>query len=756
VGLLSRIVWRAKTNRPLAVAVLAFCLTLLGFFGYGVNTYAQSVRKEREAKRQAELAQRLGQEVTVMEWLLRTSRVMPLHDLEREKGIVRQRMANLKTDMHQYGELAAGLAHYALGRGHLAMHEYPEALAELQLAVQSGQDGPEVHYALGLTMGKHFEKAMYEARLSGGGEFAQKQLSQIAPKYLSPALRSLERARAMPLDAPQYLEALIAFYQRDYQRALQQAEVALQTAPWLYEATKLQGDVHLERALQARDSGTYEEAEQEFAAAVKKYSEAGAAGESDGEVFEGLAEAWVRKMEMDVDRGQPSGGAYDAALAAGDKITASDSQSIAGHLKNSFAAVKTMSLVADGKSSADRVERCLAEASAVLRHKPEHPYAREMAANCYVFASELAQGRGEDPEALLRKPMELLEPAVKQNPQFLWGLNDLSTAYAVLGMYLQSKGHSTTRQTFESSLEYAGRAMALDNTYLTPIQNSLFIWARLVSTASSEGDLQQMLARADDFYAKCMKINDKYQQCNINNLLVYARAAQRMMEGGRDPQAPLMRAFQMQAQIRKLGGSFLDAEQYAALAHYVEAREKLKRGQDPGDALTEVEGALKRCFAQAEKDTLCRTLAAQAEWVKAERQGDGKKKAAALKEAQRKAEEATQSPEKTPEAWQVLAETHLRQASVEGVPAKERETYIAQGLGAVDKALAMNRNHAQSQMTRGDLYLLRAKVQKDARTRATDGQLAIQSYQQAMKTDPYLTAPCMARIAEALEVAGRG
>jgi len=750
VSLLSKVRWKARHNRQLAVAATAFVASVLVLLGYGVRTWVKTKRTEelfrQRTEQQSRLAQKLGQEITKMEWLLRAARELPLHDLEREKGIVRQRMTNLKTDMQQYGDLAVGLAHYALGRGHLAMHEYPEALTELQLAVQSGQDAPEVHYALGLTLGKHFEKAMYEARLSGGGEFAQKQLKEIAPKYLTPALRSLERARAVPLDAPQYLEALIAFYQRDYETALKQAEVALQTAPWLYEATKLQGDVHLERALQARDSGKYEEAEKEFGAAVKNYSEAGAAGESDGEVFEGLAEAWVRKMEMAVDRGQPPGGAYDAAIAAGDKITAADSQSIAGHLKNSFAAEKTMSLVGVGMSSADRVQRCLEEAKAVLLQKPDHPYAREMAANCYMFSAELAQGRGEDPEPLLRKPMELLEPAVKQNPQFLWGLNDLSTAYAVLGMYLQAKGNSATRETFARSLEYAGRAMALDNTYLTPIQNSLFVWARLLSIASSEGDLTQMLARADAFNAKCMKINDKYQQCNVNYLMVYVRAAQRLMEGGHDPQAQLARALQIEKQIRKLGGSFLEAEQYSALAHYLDASEKLKRGQYPDDALSEVEGALKRCFAQADKDTLCRTIAAQAQWVKAELQVDGKKKEDTLKEAQRKAEEATQSPEKTPDAWQVLAATHLRQARVKGLVTKEQDVYLVQGLGAVNRALQLNPNHAASRATEGDLYLVQANAHNDPVARQTALQKAMQSYKMAISLDPYLSIYITARL----------
>ena len=757
VSLISRVRWKARHNRQLVVVALALIASVLFLFGYGIRNWVKSKRTEelfkQRTEQQSRLAQKLGQEITKMEWLLRAARELPLHDLEREKQIVRQRMTNLKSDLHQYGDLAAGLAHYALGRGHLAMHEYPEALTELQLAVQSGQDTAEIHYALGLTLGKHFERAMYEARLSGGGDFAQKQLKEIAPKFLTPAIRSLERARAMPLDAPQYLEALIAFYQRDYDEALKQAEVAIKTAPWLYEARKLQGDVHLERALHERDSGKYEAAEKEFAAAVQRYTEAGAAGESDGEVFEGLAEAWVRQIEMAVDRGQSSGGAYEAAVAAGDKITASDSQSVAGHLKNSFAAEKTMSLVGGGKSSDERVKRCLAESEAVLLKKPDHLYAREMAANCYMFASELAQGRGEDPEPLLRKPMELLIPAVKQNPQFLWGLNDLSTAYAALGVYLQSKGHSQARQTFESSLEFAGKAMALDSTYLTPIQNSLFIWARLISTASSESDLKQILMRADELYSKCMLINDKYQQCNVNYLLVYSRAAQRMLEGGLDPQAQLTRAFQMLAQISKLGGTFLDAEQFSALAHWVAANVTQKRGQDPSAALLQAEAALKRCVAQADKDVLCRTIAAQTDWVRAELQIGGKK-TAVLKEALRKAELATQSPEKTPESWQVLAETHLRLAQVAGVQAKEQTEHITLGLASVDHALRLHANHPASRLTQGDLRLLRANSLRDPVARNTAGLLARQSYQQVVQLDPYRAAALRSRLAASREFTG--
>ena len=323
------------SKRVVAGGLAVLCLVLVALASI-------AVRNNRQAKRQAELAQRLGQDISAMEWLLRSARQLPLHNLENEKGIIRKRMAQLQAELSTYGELARGLGHYAIGRGHLALHEYPQALVELQQAVQSGNQSADVQYALGLVLGKHFEQAMYEARLSGGGEWAKKQLKELEPKYLQPAIASLQSSRAMQSDAPEFLEGLIAYYQRDYVAALQHAQTALRQAPWLYEALKLTADIHLDQALQARDSGRNEDAAKAFTAAVRAYGEAAEIGRSDGEVYEGLAEVWVRQIEMAVTGGRPTEAAYAAAMAASDKGLTAEPGSIGGPLKKAQATLMTM------------------------------------------------------------------------------------------------------------------------------------------------------------------------------------------------------------------------------------------------------------------------------------------------------------------------------------------------------------------------------------------------------------------------------
>ena len=751
-GLWYRARYYARQNKPLTALGAALLICVLGLVGYGVSNRLELLRRERSARRQAELSTQLGQAIKDMEWLLRSARQMPLHDLEREKRIVRGKMKRLQQELAGYGEMSRGLGHYALGRGHLALHEYPQALEQLEQAVAAGNQSADVHYALGLVLGKHFEQAMYEARLSGGGEWAGKQMKALEQRYLKPAVQSLQRSREMKTDAPGYLEALMLYYRREYEEALKRAKGAQEEAPWMYEAVKLRGDIHLERALEHRDRGKYEEAEREFGEAVKGYEEAARVGQSDAEVYEGMAEAWVRQIEMAATRGKETEGAYREAVEASGKITEAEPQSVAGPLKKAFAALMTMAVTGAGVSSAERVKRCLAETAAVLARQPDNPYASDVAADCYTFAADGAMGHGEDPEPLFRKALALLEPTVKRHPYFLWGLNDLASAHLAFGVYLQAHGSAQARGVLQKSLDYEAKALALDGTYLVALQNSLYAWAMLISEAQSNEEIDSALKNADELYLKCMKINDKYQQCNINHYIGYARAGLRAQRAGLDPQPRLRRAQATLGAIRKLGGSFLDVEQHTALLSFVAAEEDVKGKRDPSRALQELRAALQRCLGISPQDAMCRTLAAQAERIEAERaRAQGGKELPALQRARASAQEATRSPETYPDAWYVLAQAELRLAQAEGAgrgAQRAQAEHLAAALAATEKIFKTNPNHALGRAAQGAVHLLRARAMTIAGAtgaadeRCDEARAAGAALRQAVRIDPLLDAAC--------------
>lgn len=706
--------------------------------------------RERQAKKQAELSQRLGQQVAAMEWLLRSARQLPLHDLRHEKALVRQQMAQTQTELESYGTLGRGLVHYALGRGHMALREYPQALSHLRLALRHGNASAEVHYALGVVLGKHFEQAIYEARLAGGGDWAKKQLKNLEPTYLAPAISSLNRSRALSHDTPHYLEGLLAYYQRDYAAALGHAAASLRETPWLYEASKLIGDVHHERAMQARDSGRYEEAEREFSQAAQSYETAAAAGQSDGEVYEGLAETWVRRMEMAVSRGQSPEPWYPAAVAASDKLAAVEPQAVAGPLKKAYVALMTLGnlgILGNESKRLDRVPQCLAAAETVLAQQPRHPYASDVAADCHLYAAEIAYARGEDPEPQLRKGLSLLEPVVKEHPYFLWGLNDLGSAEALLGEHLQLRGSPLAKEILLRSIKHLSDAASIDPSYAIAVQGVLAALRRLISETDSDAEVQKILTQADEWFARCKAINGRFLSCFGNYFQVYTSAAEQSLLAGQDPRPRLQRALAILAETRKLGETPLDVEQHAVLAHLIDASDRVRRKEDPALPLAELQADLTRCFSLSPNDTQCRINAARAEWIQSDWLAQKKKPSlAALEGALKNARLATQNTAASPDAWQCLAEAHLRMLQAPQLQ-QERASHVAEGLAAIEKAFRINLNHARGWATSGALHLARAESETLPTMRHAAAQSAVGSLERSLRLAPQL-APSQAPLLE--------
>ena len=419
IGLTQRLYRQARRHKPLVALGSALLLSLVGLIWYGVRTRLATIEREEKAQKQAQLAQRLGQEISKMEWLLRSARQLPLHDLEREKAIIRKRMQQLQTELSGYGSSGRGLAHYALGRGHLALHEYPQALSELRQAQAEGNDSADVHYALGLLLGKHYEQAMYEARLAGGGEWADKQLKELEPKFLQPALLSLQKSRGLLSDTPGYLEALIAYYQRDFAKAEQLAAAAVQASPWLYEGLKLQGDMQLQRALKARDSGQDEEAKKAFSAAVRHYQDAAQIGQSDAEVYEGLAETWIRQVEMAVDRGIDEDSFHRKVIGAIERLNKADSSGYSGAKLRGFSAL--MSVRSSGRTwkSTEELRECIRHTDISQEIITQDSYLTEVAALCRIRFGEFTSTEGNNPATYYKTAETLLTTALEKHPTFL-------------------------------------------------------------------------------------------------------------------------------------------------------------------------------------------------------------------------------------------------------------------------------------------------------------------------------------------------
>lgn len=271
--------------------------------------------------------------------------------------------------------------------------------------------------------------------------------------------------------------------------------------------------------------------------------------------------------------------------------------------------------------------------------------------------------------------------------------------------------------------------------------------ALLLFTTQSAQEEKRILQSADDYFTKCIQINKMSPKCYINHFVLYSRAAQRSQLSGEDLQLRLSRAYASLATTRQLGASFLNVEQYAALAYLVDASDRVKRQQDPGPVLPPLQAALRKCLALGAKNAMCQTLDAQSELLLADWLAQqGKPALMARKRALEKSLAATQSTEVYPDAWQTLAQSYLRlagsasSANNKDQPPAVREQLIAAGLDAAATLFTLNPRHAQGLFTAGSLHLMRARSQLDAAARRKSAQEAVTALTQASQSDPLLTA----------------
>ena len=113
--------------------------------------------------------------------------MMPLHNRTIERAEIRERMAAIENEMARRGAISDGPGHYALGRGYLTLLDEQKARHHLELAIDNGFSGPGVSYALGMALGRLYQRELELARRIGNEELRTTRVSEIEHELRDPA-----------------------------------------------------------------------------------------------------------------------------------------------------------------------------------------------------------------------------------------------------------------------------------------------------------------------------------------------------------------------------------------------------------------------------------------------------------------------------------------------------------------------------------------------------------------------------------------
>ncbi len=475
------LLWRkARKHKLISVVLVALVLSALGLGGVWVGA-------QRHAAEQARLAQEMGESVKEMELFLRAAYGLPLHDVERERDVVRARLEQIEQRMKETGKAGQGPGHYALGLGQLAMGDPEQAREHLERALAAGYSSPELEYALGRAGGELFRRALEATRRITNAQERQKKVALLEKILREPALLHLRAAVGLRIEVPEYAEGLIALYEGRNEEAISKAKEAFAKAPWLYEPKKLEADaLYAEGSKYRHDAAfDYEKMKSYFVPAAAAYRMAAEMGRSDPEVHRAECELWEKMGWAAEAQGLPTGPPFATAEAACDRAV--HSSSLDGRAVVQRALVLLGRVEALGADASEEtvpvVEEALKTAQLGVRARPQDVMARYAQARAFYRRASLLTELGR--ESPMQPAIDAYRTVLSMDPGFTWALNELGNTY----LEEAKKNVATGRDAeplLQSAIRQYERAMALDPGFSLPVGGRLDALTTWLEAASSQ------------------------------------------------------------------------------------------------------------------------------------------------------------------------------------------------------------------------------------------------------------------------------
>lgn len=740
-----------KHRALVAVSVIAALLLI----GAAAFFFVSRLRDERRH----ELEQRYAEIGKDVDWTMRVEHMSSGHDIRSAKQQIDQRIARLKEDLETVGLLGQGPVHYALGRCYLVLLENDRARQHLEKAWQLEYRNPEVAYGLGLVLGRQYEKQLSRAKSERDRLLREANIRQIEKTYRDPAIEYLRSGRGAETVATEYVEALLAFYEKRYDDALAKVEAAIARLPWLYEAKVLEGNILTQRGEDERLAGEVAAAWASFHQAEPAYRQALASAGSDPQAYVGLCEMATSMIRLEAQGpGEEIATYREKALEACDQAIHIDPELAAPQVRKALALqvwASYLTWTGEDPSTALGEARELARRGVELA--PEDHLAHSALGAVYLQQGEfMSMAQNVDPRPVLDLAAASYQRALALHPNNAVVLNSLGGARLHRAFYEFRNGMDPSEallrgiEELETGLEVTPDSFNLHynlgNAHIT-----LGAWEYLRGR-----DFSLSTSLAIEHLARSVDINPAFDWGLLELGDAYGWRASYAFYTGDDPDDEMGQAIRLAQQAIELNpniGEFYNrlTTFYGSQAYYL-----LSRGEDPSVLLDQARQTI---------DTLGERmpgqLAPHAQRVSVEALAirwaiaRGESAAVAIAEADR----ALRIMEGFPQDiyyYEVVVDYLAWRAYWSLLNGSDPEPSIKVGLGLIEKALELEPDSPVMLSNRGTLRMLQAHLETDTEARAICLAEAEIDLERALVMNRWLASEIEPWLAETRRLAGKG
>lgn len=727
-----RLLKKARKHRTIVgIAMAAFAGVLLsGVFG---------IYSWWNATEQAKHAQQFGQEVEKIEGFLRYVQTLPLHDIRSETALVRERMKSIEKQIQQLGKTAEGPGHYALGRGYFALHEYEKAFSHLEQAWEKNYRTPEVAYSLGAVLGELYQRQLETLRQISNPTTRERRQQEIEKQYRDPALRYLHAGEDVRVESTDYLEALIAFYEKKYDTALKQAHQAIQTKPWFYASRKLEGDVYLLRGMQKAKAGEYATAKEDYEKAGAAYKQAVEIGRSDISIYEAECRRWIEILNVLVNETIPSDEVFKNGIGSCNKALQIDKENAEAYNKKAIVYRHWANTLANyGKDSGPMDQKAIEMAKAALRWKPQLAEAHLMIGYSYSNLVWQQYRDGKDTSQSLKKAIDSFSAAVKIKPD-VQGYEGLGLLYNQKGIIEMNRSMDPS-DAFRKAISADQKAVELDPSN-SDLQSNLGVDYISLGNYQFHNGINPLNSfnSAIDKFRRALQLNPRNVSCYINLSRVYNLKAEYEISQKLDPTLSLRRSIEHCQKALSIHPDFPSSYVNMMDAYWLMALKMLEEDQDPDGSLKEATKAYEEVIRLRGGSPSVYLLRAKLElaavrWAIVE----GLSSDSYFARAKIALETALKMNPSIAGIYQVYAEYYSLKAQERIKRGKSAAVEVKKGIENAARAISMNPKSAETYGIQSELYLLKSKIVLQEQDRKTAIDEARKFLQKALELNRHL------------------
>lgn len=722
----------------LIAAVLAAILVLMlaALLTVGLRSRLRQAAARRFTEEQARHAVLFEKDVRAMELFMRAAYELPLHNIRSEQDQIRQQVSQINAQLATLGPAARGPGEYALGRAAMVLDDWAVAEHHLLEALQAGYRTPEVHFALGLTYGVRYQRAVDEARRNPDPVWTAQRLRDLETQFLVPARTHLEQSGGVMLESPAYAQALLQYHRRQFDGALASVARAAGEAPWLTEIVQLEARLLRERAAQSNTKELMLFAEYDLKRAGESLLRALEMARSNPFLYLEQAELALMVLRQELLAGLSVQKSYAQVITACQKalVAQPDLALVYGLMASAEACLSEDQLERgeDPRAPLERGQTALGEAQRLA------PFAiadlsTANRLNRVQIAYHLRRGRDAMP-ALLRAT-EAARAAAQKNPNWAALWVDLGRVHLLRADYQSSHGQEE-RPDLDEAITAFRRALLLQPQEAAAHAQKGLAELQLARRGLSHGeDPMPYLHQALQSFSAALAVAPENVDAVAGQVHAKLVETEYKLIGGSEPLELSAAAVQSARAAARKYVSNTQMQRTLAQALRLEAQTLLALSLDPtqvlGEGLQTVEVAKKLRASDPDLFALegeLHLLAAY--WQRKQRRSAE----SGLRQARTALESSLQLNERRAQTYILLGRLALFQAESD---AQEAAKALAQGLGSTAKALDIAPGSARALLVQGELLLAQAlRAPVGERPSVVDPALA--ALTQALKLNPLL------------------